>query len=103
MTGKELNIMIERIIKRKLNELSGLDKQFDKAISDYKTLELKMQQAKTTFINAFRTETDPNKKEKLKTAHLDNIKKLNKELSSAEVAYDKAITNLATADEDELL
>ena len=49
-------------------------------------------------VNAFKTEMDSKKKEKLKIDHIANMKKLNTELDAAKKDYDKIVNKITGAD-----
>jgi hypothetical protein len=69
-------------------------KKFDKVVSDYKELLANKEKVMKDFVANFKHETDPDKKEKMKKEHLENYKKLNKEIADMELKYNAAIQNL---------
>lgn len=73
-------------------------KKYDKIIKRYFAAMEDLNDAKNKFVNAFKTEMDSKKKEKLKTDHIANMKKLNTELDAAKKDYDKIVNKITGAD-----
>ncbi len=73
-------------------------KKYDKIIKRYFAAMEDLNDAKNKFVNVFKTEMDSKKKEKLKTDHIANMKKLNAELDAAKKDYDKIVNKITSAD-----
>lgn len=73
-------------------------KKYDKIIKRYFAAIEDLNDAKNKFVNAFKTEMDSKKKEKLKIDHIANMKKLNTELDAAKKDYDKIVNKITGAD-----
>lgn len=73
-------------------------KKYDKIIKRYFAAMEDLNDAKNKFVNAFKTEMDSKKKEKLKIDHIANMKKLNTELDAAKKDYDKIVNKITGAD-----
>ena len=112
---EKLRFSLRRNI-RKIFEETGLDKKFNKVMTQYKglddkvvTVEREMDKAKKDFVSKYKNADTSSEKNKIKSDHIKNMKKLEDELKKATQAlrdatieFDTAVINLPDVDETEL-
>ena len=100
MNTDKLRKIIREEIKMILSEERGLTKQFDKTITLYRELSKQVQDEILRFKREFPQAKD---KELYKKNYINKMKPLQQKFKDAEFAYNRAIINLPTPDEDELM